>query len=152
LTTFIQEEDIELQYVFYEDYVDYCHPNHPDCVTGVTCSDCSAGFNPHLVVACNIVVFADNPILVKTDDPADREYSFTISPNPTSGLLEINFTNRVEPVEGIVEVYNLAGVAVGEFELAGLSTTINLSGYSKGVYFINVETTEKSKIEKIVIQ
>lgn len=152
LTTYIQEEDIELQYVFYEDYFDYCHPNHPDCVSGVTCANCDDGFNPSLAVACNIVVFADNPILVKTDDPVDREYSFTISPNPTSGLLEIIFTNRGEPVVGIVEVYNLAGVLVGEFELAGLSTTVNLSGYSKGVYFVNVETTKKSKIEKIVIQ
>jgi len=62
ITPYIADENIDMGYVFYEDYVDYCHPNHPDCVTGVTCSDCDAGFNPHLIVACNLVTFSDVPL------------------------------------------------------------------------------------------
>ena len=60
LTSYIGGGDIDLGYVFFPDYVDLCHPNHPDCVTGVTCADCDAGFNPHLVVACNLVTFSEN--------------------------------------------------------------------------------------------
>jgi hypothetical protein len=68
MTPFVAEGDIEMDYVFYENYVDLCHPNHPDCVTGVTCTDCDDGFNPMLDVACNLVVFAENPINVGTGD------------------------------------------------------------------------------------
>jgi len=63
MTQYVSGGSIELGYVFDEDYVDFCHPNHPDCVTGVTCSDCDAGFNPHLIVACNLVSFSDVPFL-----------------------------------------------------------------------------------------
>ena len=63
MTPFVSGGNIELGYIFDEDYVDYCHPNHPDCVTGVTCSDCNAGFNPHLIVACNLISFSNSPFL-----------------------------------------------------------------------------------------
>ena len=39
LTPYISQGSIDMDYVFYENYVDYCHPNHPACVTGVICAD-----------------------------------------------------------------------------------------------------------------
>jgi hypothetical protein len=62
LSPYVPQDNIVLGYVFFKDYVDLCHPNHPDCVTGVTCDDCDDGFNPHLIVACNLVSFSDMPI------------------------------------------------------------------------------------------
>ena len=88
LTPYVGQGSIELDYVFDEDYVDYCHPNHPDCVTGVTCSDCDAGFNPHLIVACNLVSFSNVPFL-------NTGETQTISINP--GFLFVS--GRISPVE-----------------------------------------------------
>lgn len=59
MNPFVAGSNITLKYVFYEQYVDLCHPNHPNCITGVTCADCNDGFNPQLEVACNLVVFSN---------------------------------------------------------------------------------------------
>ncbi len=59
MTPFISAESVNLQYVFFEQYVDLCHPNHPDCISGVTCPDCNDGYNPNLEVACNLVLFSN---------------------------------------------------------------------------------------------
>lgn len=59
MNPFVAGSNLTLKYVFYEQYIDLCHPNHPNCITGVTCSDCSDGFNPQLEVACNLVVFSN---------------------------------------------------------------------------------------------
>ncbi|MBI9037097.1 MAG: T9SS type A sorting domain-containing protein [Bacteroidales bacterium] len=88
MTQYVAGGSVELGYVFDEDYVDYCHPNHPDCVTGVTCSDCDDGFNPHLVVACNLVSFSDVPFL-------NTGETQTISINPGFQFV----SGRINPVE-----------------------------------------------------
>ena len=88
MTQFVGAGSIELDYIFDEDYVDYCHPNHPDCVTGVTCSDCDAGFNPHLIVACNLVSFSSSPFL-------NTGETQTINVNPGFQFV----SGRINPVE-----------------------------------------------------
>ncbi|NLN96111.1 MAG: hypothetical protein GX128_08085 [Bacteroidales bacterium] len=68
MNPFIANGNIDLKYVFYEGYVDYCHPNHPDCITGVTCSDCDDGFNPQLEVACYLVLHSNSHSGMMTGD------------------------------------------------------------------------------------
>jgi hypothetical protein len=51
LSEYISTGHAELFYQFDPDYLDLCHPNHPDCVNGVTCADCNAPDNPILKVS-----------------------------------------------------------------------------------------------------
>ncbi|MEO8148300.1 MAG: LamG-like jellyroll fold domain-containing protein, partial [Bacteroidia bacterium] len=73
MSPFVSAGNIALEYKFYSAYLDQCHPNNPNCVTGVTCSDCSDGFNPILDVNCNLVTFFDDPaaLAVKEIDNVD---------------------------------------------------------------------------------
>lgn len=152
MTSFVAQGDMELGYVFYEDYVDLCHPNHPDCVTGVTCTDCDDGFNPMLDVACNLVVFAENPILVGTGDKLSINSSFNVRPNPTSGIVEVSVVGSIEPQSSSIQLFNATGAPVGQFEWNGSSVQLDLTNQPKGIYILKIESGNKSEVRKLIIQ
>ncbi len=157
LTSFVQEESLQFGYVFYENYVDYCHPNHPDCVTGVTCPNCSDGFNPHLVVACNLVVYSDIPIdggtMVSVNEHIyDLGTYIRLYPNPSNGMMTLEFHGKADFDEAQVSVVGLTGNLYDQFTWHGETTTLNLTGLSRGVYFVKIKTEEQLEMRKIVIQ
>lgn len=144
---------IELDYIFNPDYLDLCHPNHPDCVTGVTCSDCNSGFNPQLHTACNLIIWGNTPI-----DNAlfvgEAEYwkgDLSISPNPTNGQLYINVTNEY-PEHTQISLISMNGNLIEQFDWNGSNIMLDLSAYPKGVYFLKIEAQKNSEIRKVVLQ
>jgi len=156
-TPYIQQPNVELGYVFFEDYVDYCHPNHPDCVTGVTCDDCDDGFNPHLIVACNMVSFADSPIdggaLVSVDDfNYDMESYILLYPNPTDGLVTLEFQGRPDFGQAQVSIVDLTGSSFKNFYWKGERTLINLATLPKGAYFVKISTENGLVVRKVMVQ
>jgi len=153
LSAYISNEDIEMDYVFYENYVDYCHPNHPDCVTGVTCDDCESGFNPHLVVASNLVVFSDEPIITGIEEhELQTNAMIELSPNPSQGMIEVSVITRKEDVNGLVNVYNLSGGLLEQFELTNIKTSYDLSAYPSGMYIVEIQANGIKENHKLVIQ
>ncbi|MBE0649066.1 MAG: T9SS type A sorting domain-containing protein [Bacteroidales bacterium] len=153
LTPYISQGSIDMDYVFYENYVDYCHPNHPACVTGVTCANCNDGFNPFLVVATNIVVFVDNPTTVGIADPGSGKETFIrMSPNPTTGLVKFTVICPDAPVDGMVNIVDLSGKLLEQFNLVGVATTIDLSSYSNGAYIVTVRANGKVETQRLIIQ
>ena len=150
MTPYVSAQDIGMQYIFYEQYVDLCHPNHPDCVTGVTCSDCNDGFNPTLDVACNIIVFAQNPIPVGMKNQVESH--LTVSPNPTIGLVTITATgNRINP-DSFIRIYDMTGLLLDEFSWNGNKAVLDLSCYSKGMYLLSVPTCNNNEVKKLIIR
>jgi hypothetical protein len=152
MTPFVSVGNIDMQYIFYEDYIDLCHPNNPDCVTGVTCSDCNDGFNPTLDVACNLVVFAENPILVGSGKQYAINSEFNIRPNPTSGAIEISVVGSVENQPSIIKFYNATGTLLEQFEWNGKSVQLDLSAQPKGIYILMIQTPDKTEMRKLIIQ
>ncbi len=90
-TPFIAEGQAVVQYIFDEEYVDLCHPNHPDCVTGETCSNCNQGFNPHYEIAGNLITYSKTPFLTTAiETPPISTLDFSIRPNPTQDIFKIS--------------------------------------------------------------
>jgi len=152
--------NMQLNYIFDEDYVDFCHPNNPDCVTGTTCSDCNAGFNPHLIVASHLISYGDNPIganeiILSYNDFEDSfnndELNFTIFPNPSSGKFIVDTEQQLSSK---IAIYNMNGKMISEFENKELSNknTIDISYVNAGIYFVKVFYGNKSLTKKIIIQ
>lgn len=143
----------QIQYKFNEGYVDQCHPNNPSCVTGVTCSDCNDGFNPHLIVACHMISFANSPIIVVGDKGPGSIHvaAFNAFPNPSNGLVNLTITGNVLVRNATMAVYNISGEVVNQFEWNGDSKVIDFSGLPKGLYFIQMITDGYSDTKKIVI-
>jgi hypothetical protein len=153
MTPYVGQGDVELQYLFYQDYIDYCHPNYPDCVTGVTCADCNAGFNPALAVACNLVIWSDEPIIITdTKDPVKMISAITVSPNPTKGFIEVSGIGTGKNIGSVIEMYSVTGELLQEFKWNGIKTNIDLSDYQRGVYVMKIDVNGKKEINKIIKQ
>jgi len=143
--------------MFYEDYVDFCHPNHPDCVTGVTCDDCEDTYNPHLIVACNMVVYSDMPIdggnLVSLEEFEGLLSGYIkLYPNPTDGMMTLEYSGPGELDATRITVLDITGKAYDGFEWHGETRSLNLTSLADGIYFVKIENEEGMDVRKIVVQ
>lgn len=152
MTPFISDEEIDLGYVFFEDYVDLCHPNHPDCVTGTTCDDCNDGFNPVLDVACNLVVFTPDPVITAVPQIDPNISGISVHPNPSSGIVEVSVTGVPANNPGTMQLFTITGTPAGEFSWDGKSAKLDLSGYPKGIYFLLVKKQDGADMKKLILQ
>lgn len=149
LQPYLGGSNMEIQYLWDPDYVDYCHPSNPDCESGVTCPDCNSGFDPHIVVAGEFIVFS-NDVMVNVKEPILESFDFTIVPNPSSGIVNINFTGKNRQ-KAIYSVVNLTGQELQEGFLDE-SGTIDLSPLPGGLYLIKVSTPEGYKVRKLMLE
>ncbi len=153
LNEYVNLDEINLGYTFYEQYVDQCHPNHPDCVTGVTCTDCSDGFNPVLDVACNLVSYSESPfIIVSNKENLPVSTLLSVFPNPSTGrfVLTLNPGGLLKNAE-IIVTDNLNRPVVNK-TWNGETTSIDLSGQAPGLYFLRVITPTWSESRKLVLK
>lgn len=71
-----------------------------------------------------------------------------IYPNPTSGVIQVDLN---ENTSGKIELYSFEGKLVFSKELnQDNQVTIDLSGFSKGVYLAKVNTNNKVVVKKII--
>ncbi len=149
LTSFVSNPSVSLQYIFNQNYTDQCHPNNPNCVSGVTCPDCSDGFNPVLDVNCNLVSWYDDAsaLAIREFDVTD----FVVYPNPSAGLFYLASRNE-KPANYKVSVYNMLGNLVKEFEWKGGKATIDMSNSPKGLFIIKVSEQNSITVKKVLLQ
>ncbi len=148
---------MQLNYILDEDYVDYCHPNNPDCITGTTCSNCNDGFNPHLIVASHLVSFSDVPLIENLitlgpneyENPTTNTADFLIYPNPNYGRFVVD-THRLLKSE--ITVFNIDGKIISQISSNAITNTyaIDISAAGKGIYFVRVSNEEGIAVKKIV--
>ncbi|MBW6491990.1 MAG: T9SS type A sorting domain-containing protein [Lentimicrobium sp.] len=152
LNEFVAASDIELGYTFFEGYVDYCHPNHPNCITGTTCADCNDGFNPVLDVAAYVISFSDSPfIIVENKEEPILQNALSVFPNPSQGVFEIALTNPEQVRNANIIIYDNMSRPVQQMEWNGQTTRIDLSGKAKGLYFLKVIAPGWTELKKIVV-
>jgi hypothetical protein len=86
------------------------------------------------------------------DEIANEENNINVFPNPTDGV----FTIR-QPADGKLQpaiyIYNSLGKLVYQKERATQnSEQIDLSAYSKGIYFVKMQSAEKSYSKKVILE
>lgn len=150
MTPYISTSNVNLGYKFLSTYVDQCHPNNPNCVTGVTCSNCDDGFNPVLDVNCNLISWFDDPSAL-TSVGEIQNFDFALYPNPSTSTFIITGGNTVNK-DYTVTVFDVMGHAVKQFNWKGQKTTIDLSGYAKGVYVVRVWDEKEALLRKVILQ
>ncbi|MBR6879234.1 MAG: T9SS type A sorting domain-containing protein [Bacteroidales bacterium] len=131
------QDHAELTYQFDPGYVDYCHPNHPDCQDGITCTECAAPDNPVLRVSGQVVTYSNDAAIltgvhsVRPEPPFHAE----LFPNPASKQL----TLRTDYDKGAVSVLilNSQGQEVMYFTMDG-NRTIDVSSLPAGVYVVKM--------------
>ncbi len=75
---------------------------------------------------------------------------FIIYPNPTKGV----FTVNVKGVDNntTLSILDVLGKQVVHQAITSSTTSINLSGYNKGVYFVKIQSDKGNVIKKVVIE
>ena len=137
LTEYLADGQAELFYQFDPTYLDLCHPNHPDCIDGVTCTECAAPDNPVLRVAGKVVSFSNNEDLLVSvhETHAEPAFKAEIYPNPAKG----QFTLSTDYDKGVVSVMmlDMYGQMVMFFTVEG-QRTIDVSRLPAGVYTLQM--------------
>lgn len=138
LNDYVASGHAKLFYEFDPSYIDECHPNHPDCVDGQTCTYCSAADNPILRVSGKVVSYSNDvnsitevPTLIDHQDP----FEVNLLPNPANDVLRL--TTNYEKGKVCVHILNMQGQEVRNFVFSE-TTTIDVSDLAPGMYFVNV--------------
>lgn len=81
--------------------------------------------------------------------------SISISPNPSTGELLINFFNT-ETQKTKISLYNIKGQLISElfneaFQTGEIQKKTDISSYPKGIYYINITNTKESINTKIIV-
>ncbi len=149
---------MDLDYRFHPTYVDNCHPNNPDCVSGTTCADCNDGYNPIYFVDGQIINKSNNPLIygdvlgVNSIDNTEI-YDVTVYPNPSNGIFQI----KVDYPESVSRLTfnSIDGSLVKAYYFNSVSElkayTFDLSNLSKGIYFINLENAYGTGVKRIIL-
>ena len=153
LDDYLANGGADLLYEFDPTYVDECHPNYPDCVSGQNnCPNCDNTSNPILRVSGKLVTYSHNTdILTEVPEMPDVDadpFQVTISPNPARGLMTI--TTDYDKGKASVRIMNAQGVTVRVFSMKG-SATIDVSDLPSGIYFVHI-IGGKVVTRKVVIQ
>jgi uncharacterized repeat protein (TIGR01451 family) len=74
----------------------------------------------------------------------EKDDSINVSPNPTSGIININSNFNIKKIE----LYDVQG-RVLETQI-GETKTIDISEKAKGIYFLKITSEKGSKVEKVI--
>jgi hypothetical protein len=151
MSSYVEQANVEIQYEFFPGYVDYCHPNHPDCETGVTCDDCQSGYNPHYIVSGNLVTYSNelhNPVGISEE----KYFGLDVYPIPSNGVVYLSSFKTNMKIDAKVSVLNQVGQIVDEFQWNGQQRAMDLTKRSNGVYFVVVENDNHRQVERIIIK
>jgi hypothetical protein len=100
---------------------------------------------------------SSSPYLFRSGPEAENELKaameslndFELFPNPNNGSFTLQFNGDGEKE---IEVLDIMGRKVKEFETEGLELQINLTDLKKGIYFVKVQTENKKMTKKVVVQ
>ena len=153
LDDYLADGHADLLYEFDPTYVDQCHPNYPDCVSGQnSCPNCDNSSNPILRVSGKLVTYSHyTDILTEVPELPDVDaepFQVTITPNPANDNLTI--TTNYEKGRASVVFISPQGAKVRGFSMQG-STTVDVSDLPSGIYFVHV-IGGKVVTRKVVIQ
>ena len=150
------ESPYTFDYEFQTNYMDFCHPNNPDCVSGITCSDCNDGYNPHYRIAAYNVYKGNSPLgtLGVREIEEIPINKLTVYPNPSNGIFRVELAEEMQ--DAILQIYNPYGVSLKKYAFnnkAALENyTFNVSDLTSGIYFIKIYNEKQMASSKILIK
>jgi Secretion system C-terminal sorting domain len=102
------------------------------------------------VVVNNYIYELCNPVVSDIKDITNG-IDFNISPNPTTGLINISLSNEAIQADATASVYNIQGSEVFRTKLTKESTSIDLSNLNKGFYLVKVADKTHSTVKKLIL-
>lgn len=155
LSGHIPDGGVTLSYVFDERYVDYCHPNNPNCFSGKTCKDCNDSFNPMYYISSYLVYWYnrmyEGEFLPEEQDTTaiemrrgDRNLSLHVWPNPTAGEFKVRSDRTFGG--GVAQVIDAQGKVYAQKTFTSSEDlgekTFTLAGLPAGTYIVRLRASD----------
>lgn len=143
-------------YEFQPSYVDYCHPNHPDCVTGQTCSNCNDGYNPHYRIGAYNIYKGNNPLgnLSTQDIDNQLENSLIVMPNPSYGYFRVSLAEEMK--NAMLQIYAVDGTSLKKYHFQNRADLINYTFHVEdlpsGIYFVRIYNEKQMASAKLIVK
>ena len=88
------------------------------------------------------------PIATGSVEEQENSY-FNIFPNPTDGLVQVNFSNM--PEEQIsIDIYDMQGKLAGSYQRSGNSVEFDMTNYPSGTYVVHLKINDRVFPSRIV--
>lgn len=88
--------------------------------------------------------------MITTTNSIEEKENIELFPNPSSGKFILNMDYVFLSKKSKIEVYNIVGELILEKQIT--SNEVDLSSFSKGVYFLKIYSEEKVYSEKVIIE
>ncbi len=106
--------------------------------------------NPAVVTNQTLNTYVSNIIITDIGTMASRDETIHIFPNPSSGLINITFAQSVKNTK--IDVLTSSGQLIYSKNINNqTSSSVDLSNFVKGLYFIKVQTGNGVVVRKVVI-
>jgi len=155
LTPLLAYDSVELRYIFDKNYVDWCHPSNPNCVSQQTCPNCHDGFNPQYEVAATLLTWSDEPIILPapllpsgrpaSPHPLEAGLSLRVRPNPAGDFVYLEMTPPI--TRGTIQLRSLDGRLLLRHRF---TPTLHIAHLPAGLYFIQVKAGAEMAVGKVV--
>lgn len=159
-TQFVKDDKLVLSYIFDTTYVDQCHPNHPNCVSGVTCVNCDEGYNPHYYLASHLITYHQKMYdsIFEEDTtkiiPSRSEFSFEIYPNPAVNSFRVRVPETV--TSGVLTISDISGKPIKSYPFRDVNQLNNryflTDELAEGVYFVKIQSQYLNGLSKLIIK
>ena len=143
-------------------YENFCRPNNPDCVSGVTCTDCNYNYTghtePHYTIQSQLIYYTDNPPVNvgQISEAVVKEYLLMQNfPNPFNPLTKISYQiPKTELVK--IKVYDPIGNEVAslvdDIKDAGIhEVSFDAASLTSGIYFYRLQAGDFIQTKKMVL-
>ena len=107
----------------------------------------TAGFSESAMEVDNVRVYQESQSL-STEDNTIKNQALRVYPNPSNDIITVDLGNV--NTKGDLILYNIAGKRIHTFSQNTQSKTHNISFLSKGVYFLQVATSNDSRVIKLI--
>lgn len=74
----------------------------------------------------------------------------TIYPNPNSGVAQIKIENFDKNISYQLTLNDLSGKTLKSFSISNQQTTLDLTSYSKGLYFVHISDGKNTNVSKLI--
>lgn len=149
--------DFQFKYEFQTSYVDLCHPNNPDCITGTTCPNCNDGYNPHYRIGGYMVYKGNEPLNRLSTNNVSQELEIldlTAFPNPSTGLFRLYIGQEIERFN--VQIFDVHGKSYKTYAFGNrtelLNYTFDVTDLPSGIYFVKLYNQHQMANTKLLIK
>lgn len=90
-----------------------------------------------------------NKKFITTNNNEDVPLKVGVYPNPSSGIFNIQLENNSKKSQ--LEVFDMTGKKITSAEIYN-NYSLDLTGYSKGIYIVKINTNDKQVVKKIILE